>query len=65
MVRLICELCHERIHGLDAVRAHIAGHRLLGDHYQVVIASVPHGLVLKSTLMPTALEAAERRWLRK
>ena len=50
-MRLLCEICNEKIVGIDAVRGHVAGHRLVGDRYQCWLAPV-NGAVLKALPKP-------------
>jgi hypothetical protein len=46
MLRLVCMICRERIVGHDAIEAHVAYHKTVGDAVQVFWA-VSDGLVLQ------------------
>jgi hypothetical protein len=46
VLRLVCMICRECIVGSDAIEAHVAGHKSVGDAVQVWWA-VPNGLVLR------------------
>jgi len=51
-MRLVCTLCRERIVGREAIEAHVAGHKTVGD--DVVLLASANGLVLKPRRDPVA-----------